>query len=258
MNICVILLRTMFKRLSFIFALSLTICLFLFSSVQAAPPIKDINYAGKFVSQSVADPIEIEAGKNREVTIKIKNIGTNGIFQGDRTNNICGGGGLYLDNCNNTELESVYISDNRCLNGYAIFANNNYGLKINSSILSNNSFISANIINMLSDPNIDSSFPHTNYAGILFFKNTNDNIFLSNNSFYENSGSPMDSAICENTSAVMNNVTLANNQFYGNTNDFLYRQSGTGIVITNNESWTNINFLSWPGISLSSGNKITN
>ena len=76
MNICVILLRTMFKRLSFIFALSLTICLFLFSSAQAAPPIKDTNYAGKFVSQSVADPIEIEAGKNREVTIKIKNIGT--------------------------------------------------------------------------------------------------------------------------------------------------------------------------------------
>ena len=62
----------MFKRLSFIFALSLTICLFLFSSVQAAPPIKDINYAGKFVSQSVADPIEIEVGKNREVVVKIK------------------------------------------------------------------------------------------------------------------------------------------------------------------------------------------
>jgi len=43
--------------------------------VWAAPPIKDENYEGKFISQSVADPIVIEAGKSREVTVKIKNIG---------------------------------------------------------------------------------------------------------------------------------------------------------------------------------------
>ena len=43
--------------------------------VHAAPPIKDASYSGKFVSQSVADPITIGAGENKEVIVKIKNTG---------------------------------------------------------------------------------------------------------------------------------------------------------------------------------------
>lgn len=39
-------------------------------------PIKDPTYAAKFVSQSVADPVTIEAGTTKEVTITFKNVGT--------------------------------------------------------------------------------------------------------------------------------------------------------------------------------------
>ncbi len=39
-------------------------------------PIKDPSYAAKFVSQSVADPVTIEAGTTKEITIIFKNAGT--------------------------------------------------------------------------------------------------------------------------------------------------------------------------------------
>jgi peptidoglycan hydrolase-like protein with peptidoglycan-binding domain len=39
------------------------------------PTFRDRNYAGKYVSQSIADPIAIEAGAIKEVVVKIKNTG---------------------------------------------------------------------------------------------------------------------------------------------------------------------------------------
>lgn len=39
------------------------------------PPFNDLNYQGAFVSQSVADPITIEAGASKEIIVKIKNTG---------------------------------------------------------------------------------------------------------------------------------------------------------------------------------------
>lgn len=50
-----------------------------YNTVAAADPnlpIKDSSYAAKFVSQSVFDPITIEAGATKEVTITFKNAGT--------------------------------------------------------------------------------------------------------------------------------------------------------------------------------------
>lgn len=58
---------------------SLLFTLFAGSSVRAADPkptIKDPAFAGKFVSQSLADPITIEAGQTKSVTVKFKNTGT--------------------------------------------------------------------------------------------------------------------------------------------------------------------------------------
>ncbi|MBT4120535.1 MAG: hypothetical protein HOA57_04755 [Candidatus Magasanikbacteria bacterium] len=55
----------------------LSLVLFPFK-VQAAEPevtIRDAGYSAKFVSQSISDPIEIEAGKTRTVVIKFKNTG---------------------------------------------------------------------------------------------------------------------------------------------------------------------------------------
>jgi len=52
--------------------------LFLFGGLEiahATPPIKDASYSGKFVSQSIADPINIGAGETKTVTVKIKNTG---------------------------------------------------------------------------------------------------------------------------------------------------------------------------------------
>lgn len=40
------------------------------------PPFKDTSYLGAFVSQSLSDPVTMEAGTTKEVTIKIKNVGT--------------------------------------------------------------------------------------------------------------------------------------------------------------------------------------
>ncbi len=41
------------------------------------PPFRDKNYAGKYYSQSIADPVKIEAGSTKDVTVKIKNTGKN-------------------------------------------------------------------------------------------------------------------------------------------------------------------------------------
>lgn len=40
------------------------------------PPFKDTNFSGKYVSQTIADPISIPAGSTKEVTVKIKNTGS--------------------------------------------------------------------------------------------------------------------------------------------------------------------------------------
>lgn len=72
----------MFKKISFLtlfLAFSLT-SLFFAPSVSAADPkltIKDAEgYGAKFLSQSIADPITIEAGASKTVVIKFKNTGT--------------------------------------------------------------------------------------------------------------------------------------------------------------------------------------
>lgn len=46
-----------------------------FEFAHAAPPIKDASFSGKFVSQSIKDPITMGAGEIKEVTVKIKNTG---------------------------------------------------------------------------------------------------------------------------------------------------------------------------------------
>lgn len=49
------------------------------SSVWAVEPevvIRDSGYSAQFVSQSIADPIEIQAGETKTVTFKFKNVGT--------------------------------------------------------------------------------------------------------------------------------------------------------------------------------------
>ncbi len=59
--------------------LSLLVSFFFAHQVAAADPkltIRDGAYAAKFVSQSIADPITIEAGQTKTITIKFKNTGT--------------------------------------------------------------------------------------------------------------------------------------------------------------------------------------
>ncbi len=62
-----------------IFFLSLLISLFLGKEIYAAEPelfIRDgESYAAKFISQSIADPIVLEAGENKTIIFKFKNIG---------------------------------------------------------------------------------------------------------------------------------------------------------------------------------------
>ncbi len=66
------------KRLFLIFVAIFTVFFFI-PTVSAAefeiPTFKDKDYAGKYVSQSVADPVSIEAGSAKEVVLKIKNTG---------------------------------------------------------------------------------------------------------------------------------------------------------------------------------------
>lgn len=61
-------------------AITLGYCFFCVSGVKAIdftpPNFKDLSYQGAYAGQSVADPITIEAGAVKEVTIKIKNTGT--------------------------------------------------------------------------------------------------------------------------------------------------------------------------------------
>jgi hypothetical protein len=40
------------------------------------PPFRDTSYAAKYVSQSISDPVSVEAGTVKEVVVKIKNTGT--------------------------------------------------------------------------------------------------------------------------------------------------------------------------------------
>jgi len=54
-------------------------CFFGVSTVLAKTPeviVKDEGYAAKYISQSIPDPIEIEAGKTVTVVVKFKNVGT--------------------------------------------------------------------------------------------------------------------------------------------------------------------------------------
>lgn len=64
--------------LNLFFALIIS-CLFL-SPVKALdftpPPFKDSGYLGKYVSVSLAEPIQIETDKTKEAIVKIKNVGT--------------------------------------------------------------------------------------------------------------------------------------------------------------------------------------
>ena len=57
----------------------LCLSVFFASTAQAADPkptIRDEAYAAKFVSQTVKDPVTIEAGKTKEVAITFKNVGS--------------------------------------------------------------------------------------------------------------------------------------------------------------------------------------
>ncbi len=66
----------MYKRIIYFTLFSFLSTVFFLSEVHAAPPFRDLSYSGKYLSQTIADPIEIEAGKSREVLIKIKNTGS--------------------------------------------------------------------------------------------------------------------------------------------------------------------------------------
>jgi hypothetical protein len=55
------------------------------SAVTGAPPIKDENYQGQFISQSIADPIILKTGESKEVEVVFKNIGRN-IWKSTGTN----------------------------------------------------------------------------------------------------------------------------------------------------------------------------
>ena len=58
----------------------LFMALFSISPAKAAnvthPDFRDTSYQAKFVSQSIPDPVVIEAGTTKEVTVKIKNTGS--------------------------------------------------------------------------------------------------------------------------------------------------------------------------------------
>ncbi len=60
---------------SAIFLLSLVLIPAKSQAVEPKVVVKDNGYSAKFVSQSISDPIEIEAGKTRTVIIKFKNTG---------------------------------------------------------------------------------------------------------------------------------------------------------------------------------------
>lgn len=68
------------KKTSFFLFFSLIICSFFYFNIPVAQgftlPFRDLGYGGKYISQSVADPILMYAGESREVTVKIKNIGS--------------------------------------------------------------------------------------------------------------------------------------------------------------------------------------
>ncbi len=66
----------MLKKIFSVISLSFLACLFLSVAVQSAPPIKDVAYSGKYVSQTVKDPIVIGVGETKEVAVKIKNTGS--------------------------------------------------------------------------------------------------------------------------------------------------------------------------------------
>jgi hypothetical protein len=73
---------------SFFFCVTLIISLFFTSTVLAssqAPKIKDENYQGKFVSQSVPDPLVMKVGESKEVEITFQNSGKN-IWKKDGAN----------------------------------------------------------------------------------------------------------------------------------------------------------------------------
>ncbi len=64
----------------FFLALIIFLSVFSFTSVASAaefkiPTFRDKSYAGKYVSQSIADPVAMEAGSTKEVILKIKNTG---------------------------------------------------------------------------------------------------------------------------------------------------------------------------------------
>ncbi len=66
------------KFIKYFFFLLLALVFWPSLSLKAAsftPPIKDKNYAGKYYSQSIPDPIKIEAGATKEVVVKMKNTG---------------------------------------------------------------------------------------------------------------------------------------------------------------------------------------
>ncbi len=69
-----------FQR-TIIFSLAMIFALFFgaqnASAIEFTPPqFKDLSYQGAYAGQSVADPITIEAGATKEITIKIKNTGS--------------------------------------------------------------------------------------------------------------------------------------------------------------------------------------
>jgi hypothetical protein len=66
----------MLKHIIFFFLFSI---LLIPASVYAGDPrlpVRDTSYAARYVSQSVADPVVIEAGATREVTFTFRNVGT--------------------------------------------------------------------------------------------------------------------------------------------------------------------------------------
>lgn len=64
---------------SMLTAVILLSCLFLSANLVRAkvihPNFSDSDYKAKYYSQSITDPIEIEAGQNKEIIVKFKNIG---------------------------------------------------------------------------------------------------------------------------------------------------------------------------------------
>lgn len=65
-----------YKLFSFLALLSLVFLPRLTHAVNPNLPVRDGGYAAKYVSQSIADPIVIEAGSTRDVTVTFQNTGT--------------------------------------------------------------------------------------------------------------------------------------------------------------------------------------